>query len=234
MGAPSHEKWGQAGRGGGCILIPCLGWKMGGCHGTPTHFHLHTGALERGPPAPYCAPTALQDRIPPPAFPPRSLLFHPDSRFPIAVATSGMATRRLLQGHVSHVPSPFLVRPPQKAGGAGVGGQGGDLGCRVPAWASLFALSHLAAHRIKGSVFCSSLKGERAGLLWRLLASSCPLGLGWASPGPGSCCWGYLGAPGGAVVGNGWEVNVAEPCRAHDRDGGARADSCGDTPVSQR
>lgn len=117
MGAPSHEKWGQAGGGFGCILIPCLGWKMGGCHGTPTCFQLHTGALEGGPPAPYCAPTALQDHIPPPAFPPRSLLFHSDCRFPIAVATSGMATQHLLQGHVSTCPPHSWCPPPEGWGG---------------------------------------------------------------------------------------------------------------------
>lgn len=116
MEAPSREQRGQAGCGGGCILIPCLGQKMGGCHGTLTHLPLHAEALEGRAPAPCCAPAALRDRIPPPQ------LFHPDSRFPIAVATSGMATRSLLQGDVSHVPSLSLGCPPPRGRRGGCGG----------------------------------------------------------------------------------------------------------------
>lgn len=121
MGAPSHEQRGQAGCGGGCILIPCLGQKavVWGCHVTPIHLRLHSEDLEGGgAQPPCCALTALRDCIPPP---PR--FFHPDSRFPIAVATSGMATLRagaFCKG-MSHMcpPHPWGPPPPRLGGGNG-------------------------------------------------------------------------------------------------------------------
>lgn len=124
-------------------------------------------------------------------------LFYPHSFFPIAVtAASGCVACAL---PIPRVPS----QGNEVGAGADVGGQGGVLVCRVPSWAPLFAPSRPAGRRIKGAVFCSSLKGERAGLLWRLPASSCPLGPGWVPLGPGwvplgaGSCWGYPGAPGG-------------------------------------
>lgn len=71
------------------------GVEVGGCHGPPTHLPVHIGALE-GPPG-------MWDCIP--------NLFHPDSHSPIALATPGMVTQRLLQGDGSACALPMLGVP---------------------------------------------------------------------------------------------------------------------------
>lgn len=67
----------------------------GGCHGPPTHLPVHIGVLE-GPPG-------MWDCIP--------NLFHRDSHSPIALATPGMVTQRILQGDVSACALPMLGVP---------------------------------------------------------------------------------------------------------------------------
>lgn len=164
---------------------------MGGCHSTLTHRSLQTRALEEGGGGQHHAVPLQPCKMVSLSF------YHTDSHFPIAVATSSMATGHLLsQMCPPHPWSPLL----EKQGGCWVWCEGlqGRVNLQLicQSGASLFALSCPVAHRIKGTLFSNSLKGEQAGLLWRLPASSCPLGPGWAQPGAGSCYWGYLGAPG--------------------------------------
>lgn len=94
---------------------------------------------------------------------------------------------------------------------AGEGGWGG-LVCRVPCWASLFALSRPAAHRIKGAVFCNSLKSRAGRFALEAAGLILPAGAELGAAGTWQLRLGLSGSCGGAVVGNGGEVKVAEPC----------------------
>lgn len=173
----------------------------GGATAPPTHLPLHTEALAKGAPS-----TVLSPRNPAGLHPaPPPLLFHPDSRFPIAVATSGMATSAFCKGMspcALPIPGGVCVSPPQGGmRGAGVGGRG--LVCRVPGWASLLARSRPQNQR--RSVL-QQLKRRAGRFALEAAGLILPAGAGLGAAGTWQLRLGLSGGSRGAVVGNGFEV----------------------------